>query len=194
MNPPAATPLSVRRDLSDGVVLLRQPVESDIPAITSGAGEPSVALYTTVPSPYAESDAAWFVDHVREGWQSGNIATFAVCAADAPTSLLGMIGLHDIDQTGEPGGVAEIGYWLRSSARGRGLMRRAARLLSIWGVDECGLSRINWVAAAGNEGSRNVVLDCGYRFEGEVRRGMLQRGRRIDAWVGGLIAEELVRE
>jgi RimJ/RimL family protein N-acetyltransferase len=194
MNPPAATPLEVRRDLSDGVVLLRQPIESDIPAITSGAGEPSVAFYTTVPSPYAESDAVWFLDHVRTCWEAGNIATFAVCAADSPDALLGMIGLHDIDQTGEPGGIAEIGYWLRSSARGQGLMRRAARLLSAWGLDELGLSRINWVAAASNEASLNVVLACGYRYEGEVRRGMLQRGRRIDAWVGGLIAEEFIRD
>jgi len=71
-------PLATRRDLTDGVVLLRQPVEADIPAITSGAGEPSVALYTTVPSPYSESDAVWFLNFVRTGWEQGTVATFAV--------------------------------------------------------------------------------------------------------------------
>ncbi len=194
MSSVAPTPLQARRDLSDGVVLLRQPIESDIPAITVGAGEPSVARYTTVPSPYAESDAIWFLDHLRKGWEAGTIATFGVCDVNEPDALLGMIGLHDIDQTGEPGGIAEIGYWLRSSARGHGLMTRAARLLSTWGVDELGLCRINWIAAAGNEASRNVVLACGYTFEGTVRQGMLQRGHRIDAWAGGLIAQELIRD
>jgi RimJ/RimL family protein N-acetyltransferase len=105
-----------------------------------------------------------------------------------------MIGLHDIDRSGEPGGTAEIGYWLRSSARGQGLMTRAVRLLSAWGVDELGLTRINWAAVVGNEASRRVVQSCGYRYEGASRRGLLQRGRRLDAWIGGLLAEELIRD
>jgi len=193
MSPLPATPLQARRELSDGVVLLRQPGESDIPAITAGAGEPSVAKYTTVPHPYKQADAVWFIDHVRNGWEAGTSATFAVCDADNPSALLGMIGLHDIDQTGEPGGIAEIGYWLGTSARGRGLMSRAVRLLTMWGIDELGLCRINWLAAVGNEASRNVVLSCGYTFEGMVRLGMLQRGTRIDAWVGGVIAADVKR-
>ncbi len=182
-----------RPTLSDGVVLLREPRETDVPAITAGAGEPSVAAYTTVPSPYAESDAVWFVDHVGESWAQSKAAHFAVCDASAPDQLLGMIGLHNIDLDGDPGGTAEIGYWLSSAARGRGLMRRAVRILSGWGIDELGLARIDWVAAVGNTPSRNVVQQCGYQFEGTVRLGMLQRGQRVDAWVGGLIASELIR-
>jgi RimJ/RimL family protein N-acetyltransferase len=174
-------------------VRLRQPLEDDIPAITSGASEPSVALYTTVPSPYQESDARWFVDEVRTTWQAGTAATFAVCDAAEPAVLLGMVGLHNIEQEGNPGGRAEIGYWLASPARGRGLMSRAVRVISAWGVDELGLARIDWVAAVGNTPSRNVVDHCGYRFEGTCRLGMKQRGQRIDAWVGGLIATELIR-
>jgi len=185
--------LPLRPTLTDGIVLLREPRAADVPAITAGAGEPSVAAYTTVPSPYVESDAAWFIDHVAETWAQGKAATFAVCNASAPDQLLGMIGLHDLDLDGNPGGTAEIGYWLSSAARGRGLMRRAVRILSAWGIDELGLARIDWVAAVGNTPSRNVVEHCGYHYEGTVRLGMMQRGQRIDAWVGGLIASELIR-
>ena len=193
MSDPHPNPLPTRTDLSDGVVLLRQPVEADVPAITAGASEPSVALYTTVPSPYEESDAIWFVDEVRNTWQAGTAATFAVCNAAEPHTLLGMVGLHNIELAGDPGGLAEIGYWLSTPARGQGLMSRAVRLLSAWGVDELGLARIDWVAAVGNCASRNVVEHCGYKFEGTIRLGMKQRGRRIDAWVGGLLATELIR-
>jgi len=152
-----------------------------------------VALYTTVPSPYQKSDARWFVNEVRTTWLAGTAATFAVCDAAKPAVLLGMVGLHNIEQEGDPGGRAEIGYWLASAARGRGLMSRAVRVISAWGVDEMGLARIDWVAAVGNTPSRNVVEQCGYRFEGTCRLAMKQRGRRIDAWVGGLIATELIR-
>ena len=183
-----------RPELTDGFVLLREPRAADIPAITSGASEPSVALYTTVPSPYTESDAAWFVGEVQSTWDANTAATFAVCDVQAPDELVGMIGLHDLELDVEPGGRAEIGYWLSTPARGRGLMRRAVRLLSAWGINELGLARITWVAAAGNTPSRNVAEQCGYQFEGTVRLGMKQRGRLIDAWVGGLIASELVRQ
>ena len=189
----APAPLPPRPDLTDGVVLLRQPGVADIPAITRGASEPSVARYTTVPSPYSESDAQWFVDEVHATWQAGTAATFAVCDAQQPDALLGMIGLHNIDRAGDPGGTAEIGYWLSTPARGRGLMRRSVRVLSTWAIDELGLARIDWVAAAGNTSSRNVVAHSGYQYEGFIRLGMMQRGQRIDAWVGGLIAEELIR-
>ena len=64
---------------------------------------------------------------------------FAVCDAAQPDELLGLVGLHGVDLTGEPGGTAEIGYWMRTEGRGRGLMTRATRLASAWAFDELGL-------------------------------------------------------
>ena len=103
------------------------------------------------------------------------------------------MGLHDIDLTGVPGGVAEVGYWMAPQGRGRGLMTRAVRLISAWGIDALGLTRIGWYAIEGNLGSRKVVEACGYQVEGMLRRGESRRGERLDHWVGGLLAEDLVR-
>ena len=189
------TALPPRRDLTDGVVLLREPGSAplDVDAMVHGARTPDVVHYTRVPVPYAPSDAEHFLGEVRSGWAESTAAVFAVCAAEEPDALLGLVGLHDVDLTGEPGGVAEIGYWMSPEGRGRGLMTRAVRLLSAFGVDELALTRISWYAIVGNEPSRRVAESCGYRVEGLLRRGESRRGERLDHWVGGLLAEELVR-
>ncbi len=72
-------------------------------------------------------------------------------------------------------------------------MTRAVRLISTWGVDALGLTRITWYAVAGNDASRHVAEANGYVVEGLLRRGESRRGERLDHWVGGLLAEDLPR-
>jgi RimJ/RimL family protein N-acetyltransferase len=185
--------LPARRDLTDGVVLLRRPGAADVPAIVRAVRDPEVVRYTRVPSPYAESDAHGFLQTaVEQGWNESSSAVFAVCAAAEPETLLGMIGLHDVDLTGDPGGVAEVGYWMSPEGRGRGLMARALRVISTWAVDELGLTRITWYAVVGNEASRRTAERAGYVVEGLLRRGESIRGRRLDHWVGSLLPEDLL--
>jgi len=189
---PAALP--PRPVLTDGVVLLREPVAHDTEAMVAGAGQASVAATTRVPSPYTHDDAADFLERTRVGWQESTAATFALCRAGRPDLLLGMVGLHDVDLSGEPGGAAEMGYWLAEEARGRGLMTRGVRLLCAWAFDDLRLARIDWFAKVGNDASRRVAEAVGVEVEGILRRGQVLRGQRVDHWVGGLLPADLVRE
>jgi RimJ/RimL family protein N-acetyltransferase len=182
-----------RRDLSDGIVLLREPVDADGAAIIAGATTPDVIRYTVVPSPYGPDDLATILRIAREGWTTATDAVFAVCDASRPDELLGLLGLHGVDLTGEPGGAAEIGYWMRPEGRGRGLMTHAARLASAWAFDELGLAVISWYALVGNDPSLRVAEAAGYRLEGTLRRYAHHRGERLDSWVGSLLPEDLVR-
>ncbi len=190
--PTGATGLPPRRDLTDGVVLLRAPTDSDVPALVAGCSDPDVARWTSaVPVPYHESDARWYVAHCRDGWSRGAVANFAVATASDPARLLGACGLHALDLSGGPGGIAEIGYWTAPEGRGRGLTTRAVRLVCDLAFAELGLTRITWWAVAGNDASRAVAERAGFRVEGLVRRGLLHRGTRVDGWVAGLLPEDL---
>jgi RimJ/RimL family protein N-acetyltransferase len=182
-----------RPDLSDGVVLLREPLASDGEAIIAGATTPDVVRYTVVPSPYGPDDLASILRIAAQGWTKATDAVFAVCDAEHPDELLGLLGLHGVDLTGEPGGTAEIGYWMRPEGRGRGLMTRATRLASAWAFDELGLAVISWYALVGNEPSLRVAEAAGYRLEGTLRLGVKHRGKREDTWVGSLLPEDLTR-
>ena len=93
----ATTGFPPRRDLTDGVVLLRGPRRSDGPAIVAGATDPEVVRYTVVPSPYGDEDLDKILQIADEGWTSGTDAVFAVCDAAHPEELLGLLGLHGVE-------------------------------------------------------------------------------------------------
>lgn len=190
---PEAPTFPPRADLTDGTVLLRAPRREDGPAIVAGASTPDVVRYTRVPSPYTPEDLETILRISGEGWEASTDAVFAICDAAAPEELLGLVGLHGIDLTGEPGGTAEIGYWMRVEGRGRGLVTRAVRLASAWAFDELGLAVITWYALEGNDASRRVAEAAGYRVEGTLRRWAEHRGVREDTWVGTLLPDDLVR-
>jgi RimJ/RimL family protein N-acetyltransferase len=197
-NPPSTTnrrasTFPPRSDLTDGVVLLREPGADDSDAIVAGATTPDVVRYTRVPSPYGPDDVAAILRIAREGWTASTDAVFAVCDAAEPSELLGLIGLHGVDLTGDPGGTGEVGYWLRTEGRGRGLMTRSVRLVSDWAFRELGLAVITWYAVAGNDASRRVAEAAGYTVEGMLRLGAENRGRREDTWVGSLLPDDLRR-
>jgi RimJ/RimL family protein N-acetyltransferase len=170
-------------ELTDGVVVLRAPGPQDVDRITEICQEPSIQRWTTVPSPYARADAEGFVTGmVRDGWADGSSLTWAVRVDDV---LVGMVGLAM-----EGVGSAEIGYWLASDHRGRGLMSRAVALVLDVAFGRLALDRVLWRAYAGNLPSRHVAERAGFRVEGEIRLGAIQRGVRCDEWLGTLLRDD----
>ena len=67
--------------------------------------------------------------------------------------------------------VAEIGYWIASSAAGKGITTRAAARLSRFGFETLGLERVIIRADPGNIGSNKVAENIGYKFVGKVLDG-----------------------
>ncbi|MGW4356015.1 GNAT family N-acetyltransferase [Nocardia sp. NPDC004582] len=171
--------------LSDGMVWLSPPAVSDIDDITALCQEPSIGAWTTMPVPYHRADAEKFIyDIVGPGWAARS-PTWAVRGA-ARGPLIGMIGLSPLyprrdDET------AEIGFWLTPTARGAGVMTRAARLVAAAGLDPAGLAfeRLEWRAFTGNHPSAAVARRTGFHYEGLIRGGGVQRGVRRDIWVAG---------
>ena len=54
-----------------------------------------------------------------------------------------------------------------------------------------GVQRLEWYANVGNMASRRVAEKVGFTVEGTLRRGLDQRGTRVDAWIGSLLPGEL---
>ncbi|HEX4815198.1 MAG TPA: GNAT family protein [Nonomuraea sp.] len=87
-------------------------------------------------------------------------------------------------------GVAEAGCWLEPSAAGRGLVTRATRVIIDWAVEERGIHRVEWLAAAENAASVAVARRLGMRKEGVLRESYLHRGRRYDMEIWSVLAPE----
>ncbi|WP_203669594.1 GNAT family N-acetyltransferase [Cellulomonas pakistanensis] len=172
-------------ELTDGVVLLRAPGAADVDRIAALCQDPAIQEWTTVPSPYARADAESYVTGmVADGWANGTQLNWAVRDAAGGT-LVGMVGLGM-----EGAGSAELGYWLAPEARGRGVMARAVDLVLDAAFGRLELARVFWRAFVGNGPSRAVAERAGFRVEGELRLGGVQRGVRRDEWVGSLLATD----
>ncbi|MFJ7074596.1 GNAT family N-acetyltransferase [Streptomyces sp. NPDC098781] len=87
-------------------------------------------------------------------------------------------------------GNCEVGCWLEPAATGRGLVTRAMRVLIDWAVEERGIHRVEWVAAAGNTPSLNIARRLGMTREGVRRQAHPYRGVRHDLEVWSILAPE----
>jgi RimJ/RimL family protein N-acetyltransferase len=123
-----------------------------------------------------ESLARWIPDlarrqtlpDVRDGlqhlWQTrplGQRLLFSIWTR-ADSRCVGEVGLHDIDWTSA---TASVGYWLRPSARGRGLVDESLELLAAYGR-RLGLRCLNAHIAEENEASRRVAERNGFLWVG----------------------------
>jgi RimJ/RimL family protein N-acetyltransferase len=164
--------------LGDDELLLREPTQEDVAAITAACQDPEIPRWTRVPSPYTE-------DHARAWLASGGEDRFLI--TDRETGeLLGSVGLRP-----DGDGAGEIGYWVKREARGRGVAARAVRLVSEWGLRERGLARISLMTEPENVPSQRVAEKAGYRREGVLRSWMELKGERREFVMFSLLPGDL---
>jgi len=174
--------------ITTGRLVLTAPTSADIDAIYRICQDPAIQRYTAVPSPYEHEHARDFVEKAVPGWaKEGSNAVFGFYHATGG-QLLGMIGLHGISgPQAKNGAMAEVGYWTAPEARRQGYTAEAVRAICRWGFAQLGLQRIEWIAFDGNEGSRAVAVKAGFTVEGKLRSRWVQRGERLDGWIGSLL-------
>lgn len=157
------------------------------------ARESRVALARWMPwyhSQYGSADVErWFGDADRM-WQQQT--AFPMAIFDATNQrLLGGIGLHDILLYGKR--EAELGYWVRRSACGRGVAATAMRTMAAVGFNELNLVRVSIRIRLENTSSRRAAERAGARFEGVLRHGLLVGEARFDAALYSLLPDDLMR-
>lgn len=169
--------------LTDGLVTLRPHRPDDVTGAYEQSQDPESQRWTTIPVPYAMSDAEFFVgDLMPRGWADDSEWGFAV---EAEGRYVGTVSLRN-----EGSGRAEIGYGSHPWARGTGYVERGLRLLLEWGFEEKQLLTVTWWAHVGNWASRRLAWRLGFAIEGTVRQWQPQRGELRDAWVGTLLRDD----
>jgi RimJ/RimL family protein N-acetyltransferase len=171
--------------LHTGRLTLSVPTAADVDAIADAAQDPEVPRWTTLPSPYARTDAEQFIAKAAEWWDAESELTWGIRVDD---HWVGMIGLHRLER----GGSAEIGYWMAVAARGHGYLTEAARSVIDFAFDpdDLDLKRLDWRAVAGNVASARAARALGFRYEGLQRQALTDSRGRYDGWVAGLLATD----
>ncbi len=87
--------------------------------------------------------------------------------------------------------MANLGYWVRTSAVGRGTATLAACLVARFGFAQLGLHRIEILAAVDNIASQRVAEKVGAVREGVLRKRLLINGESHDAVMLSLLPEDV---
>jgi len=122
-----------------------------------------------------EETKSWLTTQVQ-AFQQGTNFEFAITSATG--EYLGGCGLNQIDALNQR---ANLGYWVRSSAAGKGVATSATKLTRDWGFANTDLVRIEVLVAIGNIASRRVAEKSGALYEGTLRSRLTVHGTRHDA-------------
>lgn len=177
-------------ELSDGSILIRtfraDDVDAVFEAVRESMGELSVWMPWCHPD-YTREETATFINSRPDDWKADVAYTFAI--TDAHTgAFLGSVGLNYILR---PYQMGNLGYWVRTSATGRGAASAASRLIARFGFRELGLQRLEIIAAVENYPSQRVAEKTGAVREGVLRKRLLYKGQPHDAVLYSLVAEDL---
>ncbi|MFD0775543.1 GNAT family N-acetyltransferase [Streptomonospora algeriensis] len=187
------TPMMPSVVLQTERLVLRAHTRGDIDAVFRGATDCDVQRWLPMPrpgAPYTRADAEhWCLIAAPHARAAGDGQQWAVMDAETG-AYAGSVGLN---RTMWRARSTEVGYWLCSWARGRGLATEAVVAVSRWALIDQGFERVELKAATGNTASRRVAGKAGFTYEGTERNAMPLHEGRTDLAVYSLIPAD-VRE
>jgi RimJ/RimL family protein N-acetyltransferase len=155
---------------------------SDAAAIAKNINEPStLSKLSRVPEPYHLADAEAFIAQCRKDYETAPLNV----AIDVEGEAVGCIGFSEMLPHR-----AEIGYWLASRHRGKGIAPGALRLMTEYGFGTLRLVRISAMVFAGNEASAHVLTKAGYTKEGYLKKQVQKNGQYLDVELYAKIRED----
>lgn len=178
--------------LTDGVISLRFYRPEDAEELYEAVRESMRELQPWMPwchENYSIADSREWLASRRERSGGEDVSDYGFRISDARTDrYLGGVGLNQLDNLHRR---ANLGYWIRTSATGRGVATRAVALTARFGFEHLKLIRIEIVAALGNRASQRVAEKAGAVREGVMRHGLLLHGTAHDAVLTSLIPEDI---
>ncbi len=122
-----------------------------------------------------EQAVAW-AERQQQAFEERTEFDFMILGHDE--RFLGGAGLNNIDPLNPR---ANLGYWVRAGATGRGVATAATMLLVEWAFANTPLVRLEVVVSVENAASLRVAEKAGAIREGVLRSRLLLHGRMHDA-------------
>jgi RimJ/RimL family protein N-acetyltransferase len=151
----------------------------DIPRVFEATVESKEELGRWMPwchANYSMDDSRQWVESQVAAFPRGTEYEFVITSLD--NRLLGGCGINHLDRLNL---CANLGYWVRSSDRGRGVAVAAVKLLVDWAFANTDFCRLEVLASAANMPSQRVAEKAGADREGVLRSRIKLQGRMHDA-------------
>jgi len=169
-------------------IVLRAHTPADVVPLWEAVRESEAELSPWMPwchESYEQEEMARWVGLCAESRSSREMFEFVI-AEVADGRVVGACGLNQVDWQNRR---ANLGYWVRTTATGRGVATAAAGILARYGFAELGLMRAEVLVATGNAASQRVAVKLGATREGVLRNRLWLDGRPHDAVAYSLIPD-----
>ena len=166
-------------------LLLREPREDDIDTIAPAFLDPAVGGEAGLPPVDADTLRLVLRDRLPGMRERGVMAAYVI-EDTRDGSLLGGTNFHHFDPMRD---VVEVGYWLFVDARGRGVATRMVAAMVDYALAN-GICRVEAHVRPENRPSELVLERLGFEREGVKRRYLHHEGRRVDATLWALVADD----
>ncbi len=152
-------------ELTDGNIIIRPCQPEDAAEICEGVRESMQEMLKWAPwcyPDYSVSDCKLWLDSRFQMRTEGIEYDFVILDAKDNSFLGGCA----IDQINQKHNFANLGYWVRTSLEGKGIATAAVKLISRFGFETLGFTRLEIVAAVQNRASQRVAEKVGAVREG----------------------------
>jgi ribosomal-protein-serine acetyltransferase len=176
--------------LTDGVITIRPYLVSDIDsvyeAVRESMPELSVWMSWCHPDHSIEETKTWIASQ-PDKWEKREEYNFVI-SYNGGALYLGGCGFGVIDRGC---GIADLGYWVRTSQTNKGIAIAATLLLAQFAFNGLGLNRVELTIAVDNQASLRVADKAGAIREGILRNRVVKNDTPSDAVVFSLIPQDL---
>lgn len=176
--------------LSSGELVLRPIEDKDTAALFSHFSDNAVTKYMDIDSFTNISEATQIIQFFHQSLEKEEGMRWAITLAGSD-ELIGTCGYHKISKTHFK---AEIGYDLRPSYWGKGIMKEAVSIMLDYGYEELQFNRIEAFVDPDNLASSKLLTRLGFRYEGFLRDAFFEKGKFVNAELYSLLRSEHTRE
>jgi ribosomal-protein-alanine N-acetyltransferase len=127
--------------------------------------------------------------HYWRGIFYHNDGIYFAIAKKSDDRMIGSIGLTTFNAYQSR---IEISYDLSAQYWGRGIMTRAIMAVLKYGFETLRVNRIEAFVAVDNIVSRNLLLKCGFTFEGILRQHRYHRGSYVDVCSFSILKQDFI--
>ncbi|MGW4029741.1 GNAT family N-acetyltransferase [Streptomyces sp. NPDC004838] len=178
-------------------LVLRPLEEADIPAYTEMMNDETVIAWTSVPQPYAASDAEDWIRRIAPSYRTRGRGIVLAVTEFLTQRLVGTVQLRNTDWRTL---ATEASYVTAPWARGEGYATESVLAVAEWLFRDQKFERLELRTAADNTASQQVAQKIGCVSEGVLRNAWIARTRtgdggwteiRTDLIVWSLLPEDL---
>ena len=175
--------------ITRGLITLRKPHLDDTQAVFDGCQDPLIPRFTAISTDYSMAHALDYVQRTDASVRTQRELPFVIEYGNGDDRVFaGTISFHSLSVKNS---VGELGYWMTSSMRGKGIATTAARMLTDYGFTSIGFKRIEGIVDRDNVASLKLLESAGYQREGLLRKKISRDdGRQVDMYIYAALPED----